>query len=271
MLSIGLLGGWSVRSNGRHIKADLGPAGRRLTALLAHTAGRSYRRDRLAEMFWPDVDSERGRAALNTALWRLRRLLATAPESDGGKNLVALGEEIALETADWLEIDSSRFDAGAKVALRATAASGCNNDETLTTAVSLYVGPFLEGEHQDWVLIERERLHSLYVRAAHELARVHTRRGDLDEAIQVLRGVLATDPFRESTHRDLLLLLLLNGQRAEGLRTHERWAQSVSRELGIRPMPQTEALIGAIRANKTAEWLESARTDYLSGGAPVAR
>jgi DNA-binding SARP family transcriptional activator len=270
MLSIGLLGGWSVRIDSKHIKAELGPSGRRLSAFLAHTAGRSYRRDKLAEMFWSDMDPDRAKAALNTALWRLRRLLATVPQSKGGKNLVTLGEEIALETADWLHIDSSRFDTGAKAALKGPYGNqAVDKVEALAGVASLYAGPFMDGEQEDWVLVERERLHSLYVRVGHELARVHTQNGDLDEAIQVLRSVLAADPFRESTHRDQLLLMLLNGQRAEALRTHERWALSIGRELGIRPMPQTEQLIGAIRANKPAEWLEKARADYLSGGTRV--
>jgi DNA-binding SARP family transcriptional activator len=272
MLSIGLLGGWTVRSNGKYVKAELGPAGRRLCAYLAHNAGRPHRRDKLAEMFWADMEPERARSALNTALWRLRKLLSIGPESDGGKNLLTLGEEIALEAADWLDIDSNRFEVSAQAALRgAMATPGSGLADGLIDAVSLYGGPFLDGENDDWVLIERERLHSLYVRTAHELARVQTRNGDFDQAVQVLRGVLASDPFREYTHRDLILLLLLNGQRAEALRTHQRWALSIGRELGIRPMPQTEALIGAVRSSKTSEWLDNARAEYLDRGVNVVR
>lgn len=220
-------------------------------------------------MFWSNSEPERARAALNTALWRLRRLLATVPESDGGANLVTLGDDVALERSTWLNIDSTEFDEKVTEALR----HGPNQPKEaaakgLATAVALYSGPFFDGENEDWVLIERERLHSLYVRAAQELARQHMRYGQLDNAIQILRDVLAADPFREAIHRDLLMLLLLNEQRGDALRTHEKWSALIGRELGIRPMPQTEALIAAIRGNQTRAWLNTAVEAYINGRGP---
>lgn len=266
MLSIELLGGWAIKANGRHVRADLGSSGRRLCAYLAHHAGRSHRRDKLADMFWTDIDAGRARAALNTALWRLRRLLSAIPESNGGQTLVTLGDEVALESADWLDIDSNTFNAMARDVLRSISLGQEHEAiDGLMAAMSRYSGPFLDGDDDEWILVERECLHSLYVRTAQELAKEHTRRGQLDEAIQTLRSVLASDPFRESTHRDLLVLLLLNEQRGEALRAHERWAASIGRELGIRPMPQTEALIATIRSSGSAEWLGEARAAYVAG------
>lgn len=266
MLSIELLGGWAVRSNGQHVQADLGASGRRLCAYLAHHAGKFHRRDKLAEMFWPNVDSSRARAALNTALWRLRRFIAAEVRSKGASNIVARGDDIAFELASWLEIDSSAFDVMARDILRKSPVNLARDAmEQLKSTVACYSGPFLDGDDDDWILVERERLHSLFVRTAHVLAREQTRRDQFDDAIETLRGILAMDPFRESTHRDLLVLLLLNEQRAEALRVHQRWSVAIARELGIRPMAQTEALMSMIRANHTSEWLGPAREAYLNG------
>jgi DNA-binding SARP family transcriptional activator len=109
MLSIGLLGALTIRVNDRRIKADFGSAGRLLVAYLAHYSGRPHRRERLADLFWGGLEPNRGRSALNTALWRLRKAIAAEPQSAGGRNLVTLGNEIVLEPADWFAIDTQRF------------------------------------------------------------------------------------------------------------------------------------------------------------------
>jgi DNA-binding SARP family transcriptional activator len=110
--------------------------------------------------------------------------------------------------------------------------------------------------------VERERLHSLYVRTAHELARLYARMTHYDEAVEILRGVLAYDPFRETTHRDLMVMLVLNGQRAEALRSHERWCSMMRRELGIGPMPRTVELIALIRSDRIFQRLDEFKDAY---------
>jgi DNA-binding SARP family transcriptional activator len=267
MLSMELLGTLTIRVDDQRIRAEFGSAGRRLAAYLAQYSGRPHRRERLVDLFWSDLEPNRARSALNTALWRLRKVIAAEPRSRGGRTLVTLGNEIVLEPADWLAIDSHSFYASVKSALRsATGEAGEPSTGLLADAVALYSGPFLDGEGEDWILVERERLHSLYVRAVHELARVYARMSRYDEAVEVLRGVLASDPFREHAHRQLMVMLVLNGQRAEALRNHERWCNMMRRELGISPMPRTVELMALIRTDRVFEELERLKEAYRSDG-----
>src|SRR5262249_35788135 len=134
----------------------------------------------------------------------------------------------------------------------------------LERTIDIYAGPFLEGEDADWILEERERLHSLFIRAATELLRQYGHLERYEEAIAVARRVLATDPFRESIHRDLVILLLLNGQRGGALRQHDRWSAQLQEELGIRPMPQTLRLIEEIRSGSIFDRIESLRSCYFA-------
>ena len=263
MLSMELLGTLTIKVHDQRIRAEFGSAGRRLAAYLAHYSGRPHRRERLVDLFWAELEPDRARSALNTALWRLRKVIAAEPQSNGGRNLVTLGDEIVLEPADWFTIDTHRFDASAKSALRDMAQqAGEQPAAVLASALEQYSGPFLDGEDEDWVLVERERLHSLYVRAAHELARLYARMTRYDEAVDVLRGVLAYDPFRETSHRDLMVMLVLNGQRAEALRRHERWCSIMRRELGICPMPRTVELMALVRSDRIYERLDEFREVY---------
>ena len=265
MLSMGLLGALTIRVDDQRVRAEFGSSGRRLAAYLAQYSGRAHRRERLVDLFWAGLEPSRARSALNTALWRLRKVIAAEPRSKGGRNLVTLGNEVVLEPADWFSIDTHRFDASVKTALRDTAGHGAEAPTVLAEALEQYSGPFLEGEDEDWVLVERERLHSLYVRAAHELARLYARTVRYDEAVEVLRGVLAYDPFRETSHRDLMVMLVLNGQRAEALRRHKRWCNMMRGELGICPMPRTVELMALIRSDRIYERLDEFKEAYRAG------
>lgn len=261
MLSVRMLGVLSVYVDGQRISEDLGPSGRSLLAYLSEFNGSVHRRERLADLFWGHLDPERARAALNTALWRLRRLMAQDPLSEGGRNLQSTGFEVLLEPAPWLDIDTHRFGATVKNALNGAAQA--NNDERqaeLEGAVAVYSGPFLEGDDADWILEERERLHSLFVRASTELIRCYAHTECYEEAIWTARRVLAVDPFRESMHRDLLLLLVLNGQRGEALRHHERWSALFREELEISPMPQTLRLAEDVRSGVIFEQLDQLKS-----------
>ncbi|MGB9369700.1 MAG: BTAD domain-containing putative transcriptional regulator [Xanthobacteraceae bacterium] len=267
MFSVRMLGVLTISVDGRRIADDLGPSGRTLTAFLFESIGRSHRRERLADQFWGHLDPERARAALNTALWRFRKLLALDPRSDGGKILHTNGSDVILEQAPWLDIDTVRFSAAMKRLLDRHARQKLEPDafmSELKAAIDDYTGPFLDGEDADWILEERERLHSLFIRAATELVRHYGSLNLYEDAIAVARRILAVDPFRESVHRDLVILLLLNGQRGEALRQHDRWRVRLQEELGIGPIPQTTRLVDDIRSGKIFERIEALRLEHFT-------
>src|SRR5215472_16576231 len=93
LLSVRMLGVLTVSVDGVRLSEDFGPAGRQLCGFLFEFIGRVHRRERLADRFWGHLDPERSRGALYTALWRLRKLLARDPNSDGGHNLRSYGNE----------------------------------------------------------------------------------------------------------------------------------------------------------------------------------
>jgi DNA-binding SARP family transcriptional activator len=265
MLSVRMLGVLSVSLDGERLPEDLGPAGRLLSGYLFEFIGRVHRRERLADQFWGHLDPDRARAALNTALWRLRKLLARDLNSQGGQNLRSYGSEVVLEPAPWLTIDTHRFGAAVKELMHPqTGEDSSARLAVIEAAVESYVGPFLDGDDADWVLEERERLHSLFVRMASELVSSYGAAERYDEAIAAARRIIAADPFRESIFRKLAVLLVLNGQRADALRHYERWSGLFRRDLGIDPMPQTLRLAEEIRSGQIFEHLDAIKIQYFS-------
>ena len=59
-----------------------------------------------------------------------------------------------------------------------------------------------------------------------------------------------------------MIMLVLNGQRAEALRNHERWCSMLRRELGICPMPRTMDLMALVRSNRVFERLNEFEAAY---------
>ena len=70
MLQIRLLGQFDVRLDGKRVIIPTRIA-QSLLAYLALTAGTSHRREKLANLFWPDATEEQARTYLRQELWRI--------------------------------------------------------------------------------------------------------------------------------------------------------------------------------------------------------
>jgi DNA-binding SARP family transcriptional activator len=156
MLQVSLLGTFDLALDGKRIHSDLGPSGQRMAAFLFAFPGRLHRRERLADLFWPDMNTERSRAALNSAIWRVRKILSCAKDSNGGSSLKTIGSDVILDSAPWLDVDVHRLDALSNE-LRGKRALDDSYSQRLLTTLRLYGGPFLEREDTPVFIEERER------------------------------------------------------------------------------------------------------------------
>jgi DNA-binding SARP family transcriptional activator len=243
MLSVTLLGGASFSVDGTLIKPDLGPAGRLLACYLFAFNRQVHRREKLADLFWSDVAPEKARSALNTAIWRIRKILELGGNG-GAKRLITVGDDLILESSQTFEIDTNKLENASRRILSPTGGGKPTDKDIqeISVAVDGYRGPFLDGCDGDWVLQERERLHCLYVRSCFELMRIAVMESRYERALELGRRILAVDALRESVQRDLMLLLVLNGQRVEAIRAYKRLSDLLRSDLDIEPMPETKRL-----------------------------
>lgn len=243
MLSVNLLGGASFSVNGAVVRSDLGPAGRLLACYLFEFAGRAHRRERLADLFWADIDGDRARSALNTAIWRIRKILELGSKG-AARHLITVGNDVILEQSQSVQIDTHKLESASRRVLSRPEDAALSELEMqdVSAAVEGYGGPFLDGYDGDWVVQERERLHCLFVRSTFQLMRATAMQGQYEQALDFGRRILAMDPLRENVQRDVMLLLVLNGQRAAAIRTYQRLLDLLRSELDIEPMPETKRL-----------------------------
>ena len=142
-----------------------------LLARLAMAPQRAHPREELIDLLWPDAPPQAGRSRLRQALSQLRSLLEP-PDATWPPLLLADRQAVRI-AAGALACDVLQFE-------QAMAAGDAGR------ACSLYVGDFMPGHYDDWVLAERRRLEELSARLA--------RRGAAPGARQALAGAAAGRP-----------------------------------------------------------------------------
>ncbi|MEZ4731551.1 MAG: BTAD domain-containing putative transcriptional regulator [Caldilineaceae bacterium] len=216
---------------------------RTVQALLLYLAchGRPLGRDQLAELLWPERTQQQGRANLRVAIHRLRQQL--------DPYLLITRQTLALNPAAPVTLDVAHFEA-----------HFATGDWAATTA--LYHAPFCDGFYLDespayeqWVLLERERLHILALTAHQQLISQRTAAGQLNAAIDAAQRLLQLDPAHEPTHRQLMRLLAQAGQRNAALAQYEICRHLLATELDVPPDETTTALAEQIRTNDFGFWI----------------
>ncbi|HMN27119.1 MAG TPA: bacterial transcriptional activator domain-containing protein, partial [Caldilineaceae bacterium] len=97
------------------------------------------------------------------------------------------------------------------------------------------------------VSTERTRLRERYLHGLQLLGDQLASRGDQAGAANALRRVLKEEPWREETHRQLMLLLAQSGQRRAALAQFELCRQALASELKVEPVAATLELLARIR------------------------
>jgi DNA-binding SARP family transcriptional activator/tetratricopeptide (TPR) repeat protein len=210
-------------------------------ALLAYLSVRPrvvHRRDTLLGLFWPDLDGEHARGALNKALHHVRRSL-------GNSVLLSHGDDGLQINVEVLHCDADAFD---------RAVDAGQWDEALAYyGGDLLPGFFLSGapEFEHWLDQERERLRRRAKGAAWKLADVAAAAGNGAGASDWARRAHALDPEDEAGLRRVLAVLEQAGDRAGALRLYDEFATRLQQEYVLQPSSETAELVARIRRRRS--------------------
>jgi len=238
-LTINLFGKPRVERAGRAITGFISAKAQALFFYLAATA-RPHTREALAGLLWGGMPEAQASKNLRNALSNLRALV--------GDDLTITREEAAFKRdADyWLDIEAFR------AALTETASRGLG---AFVNAVELYQGDFLEGFYvpealafEEWMLGQRSILRGLMIQALHTLVSKHLESEEYAPGIDYANRLLALEPWREETHRHLMILLARSRQRSAALAQYETCRRVLAEELGVPPLQETTALYERLKA-----------------------
>lgn len=202
----------------------------------------------LAALLWSNSDEFYAKKNLRNVLSNLRDRLEPY--------LNISRETVALQTPRIEQIDSVKFRE-LLTAAGSLPPAASERQGLLAKAVALYQGPFLAGFHigdaevfDEWMSSERQRYHLLAVQALSALVASSTQQGTLLDGIHYASRLLALEPTHEETHRQLMLLLALDGQSSAALAQYRTCQKVLAAELGISPAVETHQLYNRIQAGE---------------------
>ena len=253
-LSIQLFGKFCVRRDEQVLEGFDARKVQELFCYLLLHRDHSLPRETLAGLLWPDTTTIQSKKNLRQALWQLQSALGSQTEAMNDRVLLVEPEwvQLNLEADIWLDVVvfEKTFDVVQKVPGNELDAQRV---QVLQDAVQLYLGPLLEGWYQDWCLLERERFQNMYLAMLDKLMSYCEARHDYETSLLYGMRIMCYDRARERTHRRLMRLYYLLGDRAEALRQYERCAVALEEELGVRPSKSTVALYKQIQADQLDE------------------
>jgi DNA-binding SARP family transcriptional activator len=209
-----------------------------------------HSREALATLLWGDNSTTTSKKYLRQSLWHLQAVLDSSHNGDG-KHLLIEHDWLRVNPSNrpWCDVDE--FE-NAYCAVEGISGKQLGEQQAhqLKKAVTLYRDDLLAGWYQDWVLFERERLQNKYLLLLDKLIAYSESHREYEQGQTYATKILRYDPARERTHRELMRLYYLSGDRTAAIRQYERCANALKRELGVRPERHTIELYEQIRCDQ---------------------
>ncbi len=211
----------------------------------------SLPRETLAGLLWPDTTTAQSKKSLRQVLWQLQSALGSQHESARDRALLVEPDWVQLNSEANLWLDVAIFEQAFTLVQKMPGHElDASKAQVLQNAVQLYQGPLLEGWYHDWCLYERERLQSMYLAMLDKLMGYCEVYQDYETGLLYGMRIMCYDRARERTHRRLMRLHYLNGDRSAALRQYEQCAAALAEELGAKPSKHTIALYEQIQADQ---------------------
>lgn len=246
-LDLRCLGQFTIVADGQIVPPERFVRRRSLTLLkiLLSRYKKQVHREELIELLWPGADPNSASSLLNVVVHYLRRALQSDSADRRASNCIRTsGDYYAFDAESPHRLDSQEFLQATQLGEQLE--TRCQPEQAIEAcerAIALYAGDFLEEEiYSDWCALDREYFRDSFLTTLRRAAHLRLGQGNLDAAVLHYRRALLTDTTLEDVHRELMRILWTAGRRDEALRQYRDCRAVLERELGIAPLPETEAL-----------------------------
>jgi DNA-binding SARP family transcriptional activator len=233
IISFTLFGDVRISVCGYELKQFCTTRTHKLLYFLVLNRGRFFRREYLAELFWPDRDSGQGLGSLRTELWRIRTTFGKA-HKDAKSLFAETGAGIGFAPTMECLVDFEQFDA-------ILSDNTVSDFKRLQKAASLYGGDLLAGFDEDWCVYHRELYRARYLSVLEQLIDITLAERRFRDAIDIAIRFLIYDPYAEQVHVKLMECYNATGNRAAAIRQYDTYRQRLAATFNIAPMPETIA------------------------------
>jgi LuxR family transcriptional regulator, maltose regulon positive regulatory protein len=259
-LQLCLLGGMRVFLDGRLVLDPHLPRlkAKALLAYLYLERGRYVPKDELMEALWPEAEHP-GLSRLKQTVLTLRRLIEPPrPAGTTWHYVVQRGGFYAFNTLADYASDLEWFEQELHLARTVQGQdAGRAALEHYSCAEQLWTGELLpEFRYESWVIAAAERVRGEHMEALDATARLLAARGSVREGIALLARSVEEDPLRETSHLELLRLLLREGRYTEALQRYRHLEESLARQLHVQPSTALRAMYETIQRERASHATE---------------
>lgn len=251
VLSVRLLGKFSIWRNDTEVSGLEAARLREMLSYILIYRTRPHSRESLASLLWGDHSTAQSKKYLRQALWHLQSALQDDDSTHENSLLSVDSEWVKVNSVSTTQLDVALFE---EAFSRAQGVPGHALDAgsagKLKEAARLYRGDLLEGCYQDWCIYERERLQNIFLMMLDKLMSYCEAAGECEEGLSYGDRILRLDRAREHTHRRLMRLYYMAGNRTSALRQYKRCVAALAEELGVKPARKTVELYEQICADK---------------------
>ena len=250
-LCISLFGKFKVTSSSGGIVTPEARRAKELFSYLLLYRDRLHEREKLATMMWAEQSTTRAKQYLRQTLWQVQSGLPLAPGEE--PLLLANQERIGINPQAELWLDVAEFDQVYALVERIPgSALQASQVELMRASLPLYRGDLLEGCYEDWCTFERERYLNRYLAVLDKLLVYCEAHQEYHAALAYGAQILHYDRARERTHRSLMRLYYLAGDRTAALHQYEACVTALAEELDVAPAKSTVSLYQQICADQIA-------------------
>ena len=250
-LTIRLFGKFSAELDGQRLAGIYGGKLQELFCYLLLNRTRPQSREVLAGLLWGDSPTAQSKKYLRQALWQLQTALGLSERKRSTGLLVVDADwvNVSSEAEYWFDVHEFERIFGAAQGTRGQHFDP-DTAARVAKAVDLYRGELLEGCYDDWCLVERERLQNMYLMMLDKLMAYSESAEHYESGIDYGARILGCDRAREHTHRRLMRIYYLAGDRTSALRQYDRCEAALKEELGVKPARKTSRLFEQIRSDR---------------------
>ncbi|HEY7876288.1 MAG TPA: BTAD domain-containing putative transcriptional regulator [Actinomycetota bacterium] len=224
-IRVSLLSSFELSCDGTTVGLPVGI--QRLVAFLAlhdHPMLRVY----VAGALWLDAPEERAAASLRSSLWRLNQPGFKVVGGSNGR--IELAREVTVDLRDSTALAQALL----------SGSDGCDDPAGITRALS---GDVLPDWYDEWAVMERERFRQLRLHALEALGERLLAEGKVGQAIEAAQAAAVAEPLRESAHRLLVRIHLVEGNPGEAIRQYRLCERLFREQLGVTPSGRMRALV----------------------------
>jgi DNA-binding SARP family transcriptional activator len=253
-ISIQLFGQFCVRRNEQVLAGFEAHKVQELFCYLLLHQQHFHSRESLASMLWPDTTTGQSKKRLRQTIWLLQSALGSQNEPIHKRLLLVQPDRVQVNAGADLWLDVAIFQKAFElVEGLAGRELHAQHVQALQNALQLYRDPLLAGCYEDWCLYEREGMQNKYLAMLNTLVSYCEAHHDYETAILYCTRIISCDRARELTHRRLIRLHYLSGDRSAALHQYKQCVAALDEELDMKPSKRTIALYQQILTEQLVE------------------